>query len=175
MRKVSLHSVAVAVAVIALAACAAKKPVKTALRPAAASPLAAPEADARGFQFHSTPELRTVRFAYDAARLDGAAREILKSNAAAMEKNQEWTVLVEGHCDERGTTEYNLALGQRRAKAVREYYILLGVPGERLATRSFGSEAPSCGKSSEVCWRENRRAESKVRTTLASTPGPTGS
>lgn len=164
-----------------LCACAGKKPVKdlktarAGSQAAAPAGLSAPEAEARGFQFHATPELRAIAFAVDASRLEEAARETLKRNADAIKKNDAWIVLVEGHCDQRGTTEYNLALGQRRAKAVREYYILLGVPGDRLATRSYGEEAPVCGESTEDCWAKNRRAESKVRTAVAETERDRGS
>jgi peptidoglycan-associated lipoprotein len=75
--------------------------------------------------------------------------------------------MVAGHCDERGTTAYNLALGQKRAKEVRDYYVSLGVDGGRLATISYGKEAPLCLESNEACWTRNRRAESRARAKTA--------
>ena len=68
-------------------------------------------------------------------------------------------VTVEGHCDERGTVEYNLALGERRAKAAFDYLVSLGVPADRLKTVSYGKEVPVCSESTEACWQKNRRAK----------------
>lgn len=128
------------------------------------------EASIRGRQFASVADLRAVRFEYDSDRFGRAGLDILKGNAAAIKRNSEWEVLVEGHCDQRGTVEYNLALGQRRAKAVRDYYILLGIPGKRIATISYGAELTSCSEATEACWAQNRRAESKVKSTMARRP-----
>ena len=130
----------------------------------------ATEASIHGHQFAAVAELKTVHFKYDADRVTPGGREILKSNAAAIKLNAEWEVLVEGHCDQRGTVEYNLALGQRRAKAIRDYYILLGIPAVRIATLSYGAEKTSCPDATEDCWAENRRAESKVKTSIARKP-----
>ena len=80
-------------------------------------------------------------------------------------------MLVEGHCDERGTIPYNLALGQKRAKAVRDYYLALGIPGGRIATLSLGKEMPECTEATKACWQRNRRALSKVKAALAGKPG----
>jgi len=74
---------------------------------------------------------------------------------------------VAGHCDERGTIEYNLALGQRRAKEVRDYYLRLGVSGKSVATISYGKESPLCREANEECWAKNRRAETRIRTGTA--------
>lgn len=155
----------------AAGACAAAK-VKPPAPPAAAAGQAAEPAEAaiHGRQFGSVADLKTVHFEYDVDRLSGSARDILKTNAAVIRRNAEWEVLVEGHCDQRGTVEYNLALGQRRAKAVRDYYILLGIPGGRIATLSYGSEMKMCSEAIEECWARNRRAESKVKTTMARKP-----
>ena len=85
-----------------------------------------------------------------------------RSNAAAIKSNEGWgTVTVEGHCDERGSEEYNLALGDRRANAVRRYLIDLGVPASRLRTVSFGEARPAVPGHDENAWRYNRRAEFK--------------
>ena len=72
-------------------------------------------------------------------------------------------VKIEGHCDERGTVEYNLALGQKRAKAVRDYYVRLGVPESAMGTISYGEEKPVCNEATDACWLQNRRAETKVK------------
>jgi peptidoglycan-associated lipoprotein len=71
-------------------------------------------------------------------------------------------ITLEGHCDERGTVEYNLALGERRAKAAFDYLVSLGVPADRLRTVSYGKEVPVCTESNEGCWAKNRRARSAV-------------
>ena len=72
-------------------------------------------------------------------------------------------MLVEGHCDNRGTTEYNLSLGQKRAKEVRDYYVRLGVSENSIGTISYGEENPACEEETEECWMKNRRSETKVR------------
>lgn len=116
-----------------------------------------------GAEFAADPELKTVRFDYDSAQLSEQTLATLKDNAAALKKRKDAVALVAGHTDERGTVAYNLALGQRRAKEVREYYIRLGVDGRRLATISYGKEQPVCAESDEDCWARNRRAETRVR------------
>ena len=80
-----------------------------------------------------------------------------------LKEHSDWEALVEGHCDERGTTEYNLGLGQRRAAAVRQYYMTLGLDGGRIATISYGKEQPVCTEHTEDCWAKNRRGVTKVR------------
>ncbi|HBL17613.1 MAG: hypothetical protein A2X36_14115 [Elusimicrobia bacterium GWA2_69_24] len=122
-----------------------------------------PEPGIHDSQFTSIPELRAVHFALDRHDLGQETRETLKRNADAIKTNPGWEVLIEGHCDDRGTSEYNLALGQSRAKAVRDYYLLLGIPGNRVATISYGEEKPVCSESREDCWGINRRAENKIR------------
>src|SRR5207245_11770457 len=94
------------------------------------------EPSLRDKTFHEVPEISLVHFDYDSAALRADARDILSKNSSVLDSRPKWSVLVEGHCDERGTTAYNLALGQRRASAVRNYYISLGVPGSRIATLS---------------------------------------
>lgn len=154
----------------AVCSCAAKKAgPKGSSR--AAAPGGAAEPAIRGGQYGSVADLQTVHFDYDVDRLGREEREILKRNAAVIKRNADWEVLVEGHCDERGTVEYNLALGQRRAKAVRDYYLDLGVPGGKVATLSYGRESPACAEPTEGCRARNRRAPSKVKTTIAKKPG----
>lgn len=121
-----------------------------------------------GKEFVPTADLPGVRFDYDGTTIDDEARPVLRANADYLKQHPDFEVLVEGHCDERGTTEYNLALGQRRAKTVRDYYIRLGVPGAKIATITFGEERPACPAATEDCWAQNRRAETKVRARVSS-------
>jgi peptidoglycan-associated lipoprotein len=108
----------------------------------------------------SITSLETVYFDYDRAEIRADARSALQSNAAAIKGNSSWgAVTVEGHCDERGSEEYNLALGDRRASAVRRYLVDLGVPSSRLRTVSFGEAKPAVQGHNESAWRYNRRSE----------------
>jgi peptidoglycan-associated lipoprotein len=102
--------------------------------------------------------LKPVFFEYDSSELTPAAQAALNENAAALKKFGTWTVTIEGHCDERGTAEYNLALGERRAVAARAYLVTLGIPAERLRTVSYGKEFPFDPGNSEAAWAKNRRA-----------------
>ncbi|MGD9903311.1 MAG: OmpA family protein [Vicinamibacterales bacterium] len=101
--------------------------------------------------------LGTVYFDYDRADLDDEARATLARNAEWMRRWASTRVDVEGHCDERGTAEYNIALGDRRASAVRSYLVSLGIAESRLTGVSKGKEAPVCSDAVESCWRQNRR------------------
>ena len=121
------------------------------------------EPSARFADWAKAPEIGTIYFDYDKSELGEEARNTLKKNAQFMKNNTEQTYIVEGHCDERGTVAYNLALGQRRALAVREYYGKLGVPLSAIATITYGSEKPAVIGSSEDVWAKNRRAETKAR------------
>lgn len=98
-----------------------------------------------------------VYFDYDAASLSDRARDTLANNAAWMREHPEYTFTVEGHADERGTNDYNLALGQERAASASAYLQSLGVDGGRLRNISYGEERPVCAESSEGCWSQNRR------------------
>jgi peptidoglycan-associated lipoprotein len=102
--------------------------------------------------------LQDVFFEFDSYDLSSNARSTLQSNAEWLRGNSQVRVEIEGHCDERGTVEYNLALGAKRAKAVRDYLVSLGISSERLSTISYGEELPLCRESTEDCWRQNRRA-----------------
>jgi peptidoglycan-associated lipoprotein len=99
-----------------------------------------------------------VFFAYDSSEIDAAGQQVLQANAAILKKYPEWVITIEGHSDERGTAEYNLALGNRRATAARTYLISLGIPGDRLRTVSYGKEFPFDPTHSESGWSKNRRA-----------------
>lgn len=106
------------------------------------------------------PKLEPVYFAYDTWTLDERARKTLKDNASHIEKHPEWGALnVEGHCDERGSDEYNVALGQRRADVVKRYLIDLGVDAKRLSTVSFGEYRPAVSGHDEGAWQLNRRGQ----------------
>lgn len=131
------------------------------------------EASIRSKQFGDAPELKSVGFDYDMYSLDDAARSTLRGNAQYLKEHPDLEILVEGHCDERGTAEYNLALSQKRAKAVRDYYITLGVSGKAVGTLAFGEEQPLCKDATEDCWNRNRRAPTKIRSQVSmnGTPG----
>jgi peptidoglycan-associated lipoprotein len=105
-------------------------------------------------------ELAVVYFDYDSAALRSDARATIKKNADAMRGDGDAIVTLEGHCDERGSEEYNLALGERRAEAVRGYLVDLGVPGSRLRVVSFGSAKPAVMGHDEAAWKWNRRVDS---------------
>ena len=104
-----------------------------------------------------------MRCDYDSASLSEDTLATLKENAAVLKARKGAVALVAGHTDERGTVAYNIALGQKRAKEVRDYYIRLGVDGRKLATISYGKEMPACSTSDEDCWGRNRRAETRLR------------
>lgn len=106
--------------------------------------------------------LETIYFNLDSSSLDMDAMDILKENEKYLMENPDINIVVEGHCDERGTTEYNLALGQRRALKVKEYYVQLGIAPNRIATISYGEEMPAVKMSTESAWAKNRRAETKI-------------
>jgi peptidoglycan-associated lipoprotein len=103
--------------------------------------------------------LKEVLFDFDSADLGGEAKTILNDNAAQIRQHAPLAVRIEGHCDERGTTEYNLALGDRRARAARDYIVSLGIPANRLRTISYGKERPVDPGHTEAAWAQNRRAE----------------
>ncbi len=102
--------------------------------------------------------LKDVFFATDSYDLTPQARDTLAADAAWLGKHPTIKILIEGHCDERNTRQYNLALGQRRADAVRDYLIFLGVPASRIRTISYGEERPFALGHNEAAWRLNRRA-----------------
>lgn len=106
--------------------------------------------------------LQDVFFSYDSFELSEEARQTLQANADWLQNNVEAKVEVEGHCDDRGTAEYNLALGAKRARAAQDYLITLGVPAERLSVISYGEELPQCTDSNESCWQRNRRGHFSV-------------
>jgi peptidoglycan-associated lipoprotein len=106
--------------------------------------------------------LTDIRFDYDKADLRDGDREILAKNAETLKKFNFLKISVEGHCDDRGTVEYNLALGDKRAKAAYDYLTSLGVTADRLKAISYGKEVPLCQQATEECWARNRRAHFTV-------------
>jgi peptidoglycan-associated lipoprotein len=99
-----------------------------------------------------------VFFAYDSSEIEPEGQKVLEANAVILKKYPEWVITIEGHSDERGTAEYNLALGNRRATAARTYLISLGIPADRLRTVSYGKEFPFDPSHTEAAWSKNRRA-----------------
>lgn len=154
--------------ILLLTGCPPKK--KPIFPPEAAAPLAM-ESETRaleiGTDWTSPSALEPVYFETNRAELRPEARAALKRNAAVLkavlEEAPSVQVRIEGHCDERNTVEYNLALGQRRADAVRRYYKSLGLKNWSLAAISYGEERPVCSESNENCWWRNRRGETTLK------------
>jgi peptidoglycan-associated lipoprotein len=101
--------------------------------------------------------LGDVFFDYDMSTVRDDARPILQKNAEYLRRWTSTRVNIEGHADSRGTTEYNLALGERRASAIRDYMVSLGIPADRMLAVSRGEESPQCSEENEACWMRNRR------------------
>jgi peptidoglycan-associated lipoprotein len=109
-------------------------------------------------QFVEVPRLRDIHFEYDAHDIRPEDASVLEENAAWMKANPGALVLIEGHTDERGTSEYNLGLGDLRASAAVRYLLAQGVPAARMVAISYGKERPLCAEHTEACWAQNRRA-----------------
>jgi len=103
--------------------------------------------------------LQNIYFDYDKSAIRPDAREILKANAEIFTKNSSAKIVMEGHCDERGTAEYNMALGERRAQEAKQYLVNLGIDASRIETISYGKERPLDNRSTEEAWAQNRRAQ----------------
>ncbi|MGM0451780.1 MAG: peptidoglycan-associated lipoprotein Pal [Thermodesulfobacteriota bacterium] len=106
---------------------------------------------------------RNIYFAFDDASLSEQARNRLREKARWLRENTESTVIIEGHCDERGTEEYNLALGSRRAESVKDFLVNAGVDASRLITISYGEEQPAVSGQNPDAWAKNRRVEFRIR------------
>lgn len=149
-------------AATSLAACASKPPVET---PVAEAP-AAPEAP-RGPVAGSAEDFRVnvgdrIFYGLDRSDLSAEARQVLQRQAQWLQRYTNVQVLIAGNCDERGTREYNLALGARRAAAARDYLVSLGVPAARVQTVSYGKERPLDPRSMEEAWAVNRNAQTQI-------------
>lgn len=118
-----------------------------------------PDLDQESLLFHRDQGLKTVYFDYDSASLRPDALATLRENAERIKQVPDVVIQIAGHCDERGTEEYNIALGERRALSVREHLVQLGVSGDRLITISFGEEVPAVEGDTEEAYRLNRRCE----------------
>lgn len=168
MKRLSLTRAALVAVSLLAAACAGRVRKTPPVAPGAVLPKPAPteaaravdaEPDVRDMNLRAIPELKTVRFDYDSDRLSADASAVLRANADFLKAHADTKVQVAGHCDQRGTVAYNLALGQRRARSVRDYYAALGVDAARVATISWGKEHLSCTEATEDCWSRNRRSE----------------
>jgi peptidoglycan-associated lipoprotein len=151
----------IATATLALAACAKKPPAELPPPPMdQAPPPAAPSGPAPGSQadFVASITSDTVLFDTDKSDIDAQDQQILQSQAQWLAKYPDKSITIEGHCDERGTREYNLALGERRANAAKNYLASLGVNPARMSTISYGKERPAAMGSDEQAWAQNRRA-----------------
>jgi len=107
--------------------------------------------------------LASIYFDYDRFQLRGDAQSTLKSSAQMLRDNPNWQIQIEGNCDERGSDEYNLALGKKRAEAAKSYLVDLGVEASRLSTISYGEENPAAQGSDEMAWSKNRRDDFALR------------
>jgi peptidoglycan-associated lipoprotein len=114
-------------------------------------------------EFVGVRDLVDVHFDFDKYAIRARDAEILDANARWLRANKDAQVLIEGHCDERGTEEYNLSLGDRRAKATVDYLVAQGIAPARLVTISYGKERPQCSEHNEACWAKNRRAHFLVK------------
>ncbi len=134
-------------------------PSTAAPAPATAAPAARPEPK----DFRAIPELRDVFFEFDKYDIRPSDAKVLDTNASWLKSNANHLILIEGHCDERGTNEYNLALGERRAKSTMNYLVSQGVQASRITIISYGEERPACTEKTEECWAKNRRAHFLVK------------
>ena len=127
--------------------------------PATAAPATRPPVK----DFVAIPELADIFFDFDKYDIRAADAKTLDSNANWLKSNPNHLVLIEGHCDERGTNEYNLALGERRAKSTMNYLVSQGVQANRITIISYGEERPQCTEHTEACWAKNRRSHFLVK------------
>lgn len=182
MKKMTFVWLLMAALAVLLASGCAKKPAPTATAPTTDAPVISEtpmQEDIRGFEERAVTEapaqdrllpmsdatsagLQRIFFDFDQHTLSPQARQILEQNAAFMRANPRVQVRVEGHCDERGSDEYNLALGERRARAARDYLISLGIAPNRLSIISYGEEMPLDPRRNEDAWAKNRRAEFNI-------------
>ena len=117
-----------------------------------------PHKEARLQKYSPTSDLNDIHFKFDQYDLDDDSRSVLRKNASYLKANPMAKIEVQGHCDERGTNNYNIALGERRAQSTKRYLVSQGVNASRIHTISYGEEKPFCFDRNENCWLENRRA-----------------
>lgn len=140
------------------AAVAPPTPAAPAPAPVAPAPVAPPTAvtPAPPTEYQANDALKPIYFAFDKSDIRPGDAKVLDATAAYLKANAGQLVLIEGHCDERGTNEYNLALGERRAKAAMNYLVSNGIEAGRITTISYGKERPVCSEHNESCWARNR-------------------
>ena len=112
--------------------------------------------------FHASSDLKDVHFKFDQYGLDNNSKRVLQENASFLKSNPDMRVEIQGHCDERGTNNYNIALGERRAHSTKKFLVSQGVDSSRVNIISYGEEKPFCFDSNESCWYQNRRAHFMV-------------
>ncbi len=165
------HNATLAVLIVALGmslgACKKKAPIEPTPAPAPAPVVELPPPAPKGPPAGQGQKLERLYFGYDSVQFEGGS-DALTRNVEILQKNPETRIEVQGHADERGTTEYNLALGQRRAEAVKDRMVRMGVPSARLSTISYGEERPQVNAANESAYAQNRRAEFRVLSTGAS-------
>ncbi|HLX07094.1 MAG TPA: peptidoglycan-associated lipoprotein Pal [Thermoanaerobaculia bacterium] len=133
------------------------RPARTPAAPPPADPMLSSDMQVVNGELHRRGFTPDVYFDFDKSELKSDARAELQRNAGLLRTYDHLDLMIEGNCDERGTAEYNLALGERRANAVKSYLSSLGVAGQRMRTLSYGSERPVCTEHQESCWSQNRR------------------
>lgn len=161
MRKISPVLLLLVVALFLAGGCGSKPPVEVEQPPIVEEPPPPPPPPPVVEEPPPPPVeivLKTVYFDFDKANLRPEAKELLKVNAQVLKDNPDVAVSIEGHCDERGTVEYNLALGERRANAAKQYLVDMGVAAGRMRTISYGEERPADPGQNEAAWAKNRRA-----------------
>jgi peptidoglycan-associated lipoprotein len=172
-----MKKIILSIVLVMLAACASEKPKEAVTEPApaaaapeapapaaaesaqtAAAPVAA-EATAAASTATANPDNRSVFFPFDVDAVQAGDRANVQAQGEYLNKNKNAKVRIEGNCDERGSSEYNLALGQRRANNVKKLLVLSGAKASQIETVSFGEEKPRCAEHNEACWSQNRRAD----------------
>jgi len=163
MKKLKVASLYLMLCLMVLMSACAKKPAMDA-EPVSAQETSAPAAENNAVPASATlttmtgAQLEPVYFDYDSYTLSPAAQQVLARNAAMLVQESALTITIEGHCDERGSDEYNLALGAQRATSVKDYLVTIGISANRLATISYGEERPAVNGSDDTAWSKNRRA-----------------
>ncbi len=159
------HIILISAVLVAMVGCKSKQAQPDAGQQTPSTSTEAPAIDSTAMNFDPAGSdsgniagLKTVQFEYDKANLSNDARKTIQGNADWMKTNAKVKVQIEGHTDSRGSIEYNVALGERRANAVKNYMISLGIPAERLATISYGEEKPLDPAENDAAWAKNRRA-----------------
>ncbi len=138
-------------------------PVTTPATPPPAPPTPPPAPETPAAPKIQSSDLKPAFFDFDSYALRDDAKAALDADAQLLRTNADAAITIEGHCDERGTVEYNQALGEKRANAARDYLVAAGIVATRIQTVSYGKERPFCTESNETCWQQNRRANLVLR------------